>query len=469
LPNSLILPPNAEAVQAVVEQRLAEVREQGGLRESVTVEWRGKPLQVEVIDMPLESLYYNPGTHRVRAQRSHDPALERALLQDPWSQESQDYLDYLLQALPSDPSHHDKAFDELAESLRDFKQIDPGLITRSGILVNGNTRAAALRSLGVASIRVGVLPASCTQDDVDAVELSLQLRPDRRREYSYINHLLALEEQLESRKVPEIIRAFHTTVAACDRDVWVLAQFRDLISRSRAEGTELRLLDFEDSKEKMFELYRSYQKEKSGNRDSAEVLKESKLAVIVLDYAKTDVRYVEADFRERYLEGKLPESLQVREAPAKAAVSIPGLNREVRPSGAAVVAARALTDRLLQVKAVRNARDGVTPAQVAEASKVFEEAREVFDQALTFAGKDSRMRKRRRAAPDRITDASKAIEQGVSDLVHARGSNSLDEEAFDDAVQQLHEMLRLLASEAAESIPIPGDGLAWLLRAVEAK
>ncbi|GAA3056163.1 hypothetical protein GCM10020000_43140 [Streptomyces olivoverticillatus] len=64
----------------------------------MTIDWNGQPLHVEVIDLPLNGLYYNPGTHRIRAQRSHDAARERALVKDPWSAESQDYLRFLLQA-----------------------------------------------------------------------------------------------------------------------------------------------------------------------------------------------------------------------------------------------------------------------------------------------------------------------------------------------------------------------------------
>src|SRR5437868_7667796 len=106
-------PPLAQANHELVEQRLQEFRQVGGVLETVTVEWRGKSLHVEVIDMPVASLYYNPKTHRIRAQRTLDPVRDRELDQNPWSQGSQEYLDYLLKALPADPTKPDPEFQVL--------------------------------------------------------------------------------------------------------------------------------------------------------------------------------------------------------------------------------------------------------------------------------------------------------------------------------------------------------------------
>ncbi|MFD1833147.1 ParB N-terminal domain-containing protein [Streptomyces desertarenae] len=456
-------PPISAENRVLVEQRLEEVRKGQGVPETLTVEFRGQPRHVEVIDMPVSRLFYNPGTHRIRAQRSHDPERDLALQKDPWSDESQDYLHYLLKAAPTDPSKRDPKFDDLMGSLREHKQNEPGLITRDGVIVNGNTRRAALKELGVTSIRVGVLPASCTWADIHAVELSLQLRPDRRREYSYINHLLALDEQVAlGRQLSDIARDFHTTTPACERDIWILNQLRDLIQRSKHNGLSLRLMDFEDAKEKLFELYRAYSKEHAKNKEKADLLKEARLAAIVLDFSKTDVRYIGPDFQTRFLEQRLPESAKPSGAAAPAAVTIPGLNRTVQAAGAQVAAARALTNSLLQAKAVQVVSGKATPAQLTAASETFTELKEAFDEAIEFAGKDYRLRKKRQAAPDRVNDACKDLEQCITDLVLARGNGSLDEGAFDDALLNLRSVMRKLAVEASKSIPLPGEGVSWL-------
>ncbi|MBP1054053.1 transcriptional regulator [Rhodococcus qingshengii] len=468
------IPPNAANFRSIVETRLKEQRDTTGVAETLTVEWRGASLHVEVIDVPLNALFYNPGTHRIRAQRSLIPKLDGELTADPWSSESQDYLKHLLTIRPSEPGNRDPAFDELKESLAEHKQIEPGLITRDGILVNGNTRCAALRELNSTThMRVAVLPASCTWGDINDVELSLQLRPDTRRDYSYINRLLAIDEQRGqlNRDLAAIAKSFHTTVPACERDQWVLAQLRDLIERSVTdEGASLRLMDFEGAQEKLAELYRAYDKEQGKSKERADLMKEARLSAITLDFSKTDVRNINADFLSNYLESTLPQQYREDEgAAAPSSVSIPGLNRNVKAAGPNVSAARAITNKLLKAKAVEAAGDAATPAQSSAASTIVDSYKKAFETAIDSADRDERLRKKRRAAPDRVSDACKHLEQSITDVVMSRGNSSLDEGAFDDSLEQLRGVLAKLAVEAQRSIDLPGNGLAWLIGAVEPK
>ncbi|SCE32273.1 hypothetical protein GA0115249_117732 [Streptomyces sp. PpalLS-921] len=354
------------------------------------------------------------------------------------------------------------------ESLREFKQNDPGLITRDGILVNGNTRRAALKDLGEPSIRVGVLPSSCTWDDINRVELSLQLRKDHRRDYSYINRLLAIDEQVSfGRTVQDIAREFRTTARACEQDRWILATLNDLVERSKSGGAQLRLLDFEDHQEKLKELHRRYVKESAASKEKADLMKESRLTAIVLGFSKTDVRLIEPDFKARYLDKRLPESVQAKpSATPSAGVAIPGLGRTVRAADPKVAEARALTDSVLRVKAVEGASGDVPMAEAAEAAKTLSAVKAAVEEALEPAGKDARVRKKKQAAPDRIMDACQDIDQCITDLVLSRASRSLDEETFDEAMLKLRSSLSKLAVESVRSIKEPGDGLTWLLEAV---
>ncbi|MFE7110792.1 transcriptional regulator [Streptomyces sp. NPDC057575] len=460
------LPPHAARNKDVVEQRLKDVAAGAGLQETLTIEWRTKPEVVQVIDMPVESLYYNPGTHRIRAQRSFDPQKDRLLDDNPWSDESQDYLQYLLQAEPSDPSKRDKDFDELKQSLKDFRQNEPGLITREGVLVNGNTRAAALRELGVPDIRVAVLPDSCTWADINKVELSLQLRHDTRRPYSYINRLLTIDEQVEAgRPLKEVARDFRIRESTAEQDLWVLACLRDLRDRSMTGEAQLRLLDFEDAQEKLREVHRAYGKESKADPKRAELLKENRLAAIVMDFSKTDVRLIEADFRARYLEHRLPEELKSAPVVETARV-IPGLGRAVKSEVPQVASARAFTDSILRAKAVIRAGDKVSLAESEKAASIFGEAHKAVEDALEPAGKDARVRKRKQAAPDRLNDACQDIEQCITDMALASASRSLDEEALDESVLKLKATLMKLALATARSIEVPGEGVEWLREAV---
>jgi hypothetical protein len=467
-------PPRAETVSELIKKRVEEVRAAGGTRETVTVDWNGQQIHVDVIDMPLNDLYLNPGTHRIRAQRSHKPDQDRNLDKDPFGDPGQEYLRSLLQAKPSDPNQRDPDFDKLKEDLAKFGQNEPGLVTHHGVLVNGNTRAVALRELSKPSMRVGVLPSSFTQADIDAVELALQLRQDQRREYSYINRLIAMEEQAAMGRTPEqIAKEFRIRTATYHQERWILSTIKELNDRSvSGGGVSLRLVDWEGAQERLKELQRLYAKLETLDRDQAEIVKERRLAAILLNFSKTDLRHIdEAFLKEGYLEQVLPPALADSGTAAQPeSVSIPGLDLDVPATTSAVSAARALNDRILRAAAtVRDTTAGLPDSEKASAQALLDQAKDAFDRAIENAGRDARLRKRKQLAPARLADACVNIDQCVIELVQARTSNSLDEEAFDEAVLKLRGSLRKLAQQAGRGIPNPGDGVSWLLAAATAE
>ncbi|MFI5965357.1 hypothetical protein ACIA8J_24720 [Streptomyces asoensis] len=466
-------PPRAEQFSELIKKRLEEVKAAGGTRETVTVDWNGQQIHVDVIDLPLSGLYLNPGTHRIRAQRTHRPAQDRNLDKDPFGEAGQEYLRVLLQARPSNPDARDPDFDKLKDDLRQFGQNDPGLVTRHGVLVNGNTRAVALRELGQQTMRVGVLPPSFTQADVDAVELALQLRQDQRRDYSYINRLLAMEEQAALGRTPEqIAKEFRIRTATYHQERWILSVIKELNDRSASGGgIALRLVDWEGAQERLKELQRLYVKLESLDRDQAEILKEWRLAAILLDFSKTDVRHIDEVFLdEGYLEKTLPAELADSGTVSQAeSVSIPGLGLDVPAASTAVSAARALNDRILRAAATVRSATALPDSERAEAQALLDGAKDAFDKAIDGHGRDARVRKRKQLAPARLADACANIEQCVIELVQARTSHSLDEEAFDEAVLKLQGSLRKLAQQAGRGMPNPGDGVSWLLAAAVAE
>lgn len=254
------VPPEGEKARSLVEERLRLALREDGAK--VTVEWRGEQRHLNVISMPTDVLYFNPDTHRIRAQRTLDPEQNKTLEEQPWSEQAQRYLHHLLTRKPSDPSQEDPDFITLKDEIDDFGQKEPGIITRDGILVDGNTRCAAMREIGIENIRVGVLPEDTSRADINNVELALQLRRDKRRDYSYINRLIAIEEQIRNgRREEDVARDFNIRVRTLRQDRWVYELIAEAIERSDvsdASGAALRLVDFEDHQEKLRELQRDY-------------------------------------------------------------------------------------------------------------------------------------------------------------------------------------------------------------------
>ncbi|MFI0422949.1 transcriptional regulator [Spongiactinospora sp. 9N601] len=459
------VPPEGEKIRSLVEERLKQAMSEDSAK--ITVDWRGEQRHLYVISMPVDVLYFNADTHRIRAQRSLDPKRNQILEEEPWSEAAQAYLHDLLRQKASDPNQTDPDYTALMDELEDFGQREPGIISPDGIIVDGNTRCAALRDLGVKDIRVGVLPADTSRRDINSVELALQLRRDKRRDYSYINRLIAIEEELASgRREEDVARDFNIKVKTLRGDRWVYQMINEAIERSSAAGgARLRLIDFEEHQEKLRELQRDFAKKAAVDPDAAELLKEARLAMVVLNYPKTSLRYAEEDFHSRYLDERLPADLRpaVQES---GTVPIPGLpGVAVQDGTTAVKTARALTDQLLKAEAARVAGGEGKSAEAAEASRLIKSARETFDVAVKLAGQNAQFEKRKVAVQDRLTDAADYVRQCAAEFAEAKAKRALDDDAFDDALLELRDSLARLAKQAGRTFSSPGDGVEWLLAA----
>lgn len=440
----------------------------GPTPETIRVPWRGGYIQLPVVSVPVNQLYLNPNTHRIRAQRSSDAARDLALDQHPWGDEGQSYLSHLLRAKPADPNETDPEYTELVDELRRHGQQVPGIVTRTGVLVDANTRCVALRELGEKYIRVGVLPESASWDDINTIELQVQLRKDKRREYPYINRLISIEEQLQAGMTErDVASDWNIAEKSLKADRWAYGLILEAIERSTTDdGVRLTLLNFNDQQESLREFYRHYAGLAGTNPDAAEQLREARLASLILGLPKTSLRFVQGDFYTRYLERHLPGDLKPEPA-APASFQIPGLGDVglVSSSGDdGARSAKALTDVLLQARA--QAAAGVDAQKVGRSARLLADADEVFRRAAKLAGQDVTLLKKQTAVPDRIVEASDYISQGSDEFAKSRAERTLDADAFDSALLELRTAMERLAKQAARAFSDPGEGVAWLLNAM---
>lgn len=461
-------PPNAQDVRQLVEERLNALSP--GTRETVTVEWRGETLPIDVVTLPVSVLTLNPDTHRIRAQRTIDPAGNAAIQSDPYGLEAQQYIQRLLKANPSNPDQVDPSFEALKEDLETHGQDEPGIITRSGVLVNGNTRCAALRELGKQNIRVAVLPPDASADDVRAVELSLQMRRDMKRDYSFVNLLLAIHEQVDSGlAIKDILAAFRIQHKTLNMYEWILALIYEAIDRSRYKQpdgtvTQLQLIDFETDKGKLEELYRAYSTAKESDPNEAEEMREARLLALILDHSKTDLRLVGAGFADRYLSPLLPE------AKPQTTAAIPGLPDVTLPAAEPrVQQVRALVDQVLRARAAEKQ----APLRQADIQREFLQTLRVkMEDGLDHEGKSARLKKRVVLPGDRISDAAETLGQAIQALVDARaGRSGIKVGDIEEAVSELRTTVIQLARQVNRLVDpgvSTGDGVAWLLEAAQA-
>ncbi len=105
---------------------------------------------------------------------------------------------------------------ELAEA---GQQVEPLLITADGVLINGNRRLAAMRTLlardperyaSFSAISAAVLPADVTPAEIEAAEAALQMAPETKLAYGWINRRLKLRRQRQELGISDadIARAY---------------------------------------------------------------------------------------------------------------------------------------------------------------------------------------------------------------------------------------------------------------------
>ncbi|MFD6141161.1 hypothetical protein [Promicromonospora sp. NPDC060271] len=455
--------PLASEITATVEERLA-VAEKESSPETIRAQWRGVDRVFHVISMPVKQLYLNPTTHRVSAQRVFDPKRNEVLEAHPWSAEAQEYLADLLRAHPSAPGTPDPEFEILKAELAKSGQQAPGLMTRTGVLVDGNTRCVALRDLGEEHIRVGILPADTSLADVSALELRIQLRKDKRRDYPYVNQLISIDEQIRNGRTPkDVASEWNINLDTLEKDMWAFQLMHEAVERSRtAGGHQLTLLTFNDQRESLREIARVYRAIKGTDPEGAERLRESRLAALVLRLPKTALRHLDGDFHTRYVEKRLPSALKTA-APEAQSVAIPGLDVAVQDHGDDTRTVKALTDRILQANAAVLAGDD----DATKAAELIAGVTEAFRDAAKVAAADENYRKKQSAVSDRVQDAADLLIQAADEHSRSLADRTLDLEAVDAALMELRSAMTMLAKRAARGSTEPGDGVSWLLEAVQ--
>ncbi|MFT4213368.1 MAG: hypothetical protein QM622_01125 [Microbacterium sp.] len=175
-----------------IKKALEELRQRPGVPDTARIPFRGKSQVFEVIELPLEVPILNPRSFRI-APLLNDHAKQSVVEGDPESAEAQEVVADLVRR-----SH--RHAEGLKGSLRVDGQDQPGVITRSGKLINGNSRCVMLRDL----VREGAIPASTTlrvavlPGDVDNreeldLESILQQQKDFKDEYNLVSRLMMLQ------------------------------------------------------------------------------------------------------------------------------------------------------------------------------------------------------------------------------------------------------------------------------------
>jgi hypothetical protein len=297
-----------EAREALIEERVGA--HDPAKQPSLRLPWRGGSEEFPVIKIELDAVVLNPYSHRIRAQLESHPQSE-SVATEPFSATSQALI---AEILPETGEN----FDDLKRNLDEEGQLQFGVITRKGLLVNANRRAVALRELGKSYIEVAVLPPDTTTPEINDLELTLQVQKTFWEAYTFTNRLLFVDELITDlgRPAEDVARALNPAVSRdarsmkrgkeeVEKDTRVLSLLRDIQDRS---GQNIPLTSFDEQEVALEELETKMHDGASENPEATAALFEVRLLGILANVPYRRLRQLDGEVIEDYVIPALGEN-----------------------------------------------------------------------------------------------------------------------------------------------------------------
>jgi len=151
-------------------------------------------------------------------------------------------------------------FEDLKTDLGERGQQEQAVVTAEGILINGNRRAAALRSLlhdkndlSCRYIRCLVLPSDATPPEMLQLETELQVAKDFKQNYSWVNEAILIEELYakHGRDFKQVAMLMHRQEKDIRENYEKIQQVNQLVALSNSKWLHV---DFEPNESAFDEL-----------------------------------------------------------------------------------------------------------------------------------------------------------------------------------------------------------------------
>ncbi|MFA5931709.1 MAG: hypothetical protein WC821_05380 [archaeon] len=178
----------------------------------------GKNQYLPVFRIPIKLLMYNIRNGRFAAElMSKERELGGHILDATNTNDSKILRDLLLNQNPLET-------EVLRESIKEYGQLQPGLVTFDGAVINANRRMAVLSKLyeetsddKYAYLKTAILEKGVGAKDLWRIEAGLQFAKDLRLDYGPVNELLKLREGVKSKLTyTEISRSLEGRYSAKD-------------------------------------------------------------------------------------------------------------------------------------------------------------------------------------------------------------------------------------------------------------
>ena len=289
-------------------ERIGDALTAADPQRTLRLPWRDRTEVFPVVDLPLDIVLLNHRSHRIKAHiESSDH--RQVISDEPFSDSAQQAIADVIRSLDG--------FDELRDNLAEVGQQDDGVITRTGLLVNANRRAVALRDAVKDFIQVAVLPSDASNVEIDQLELRLQMKRDFREKYTFTNELLFVHDLFvehnyttvriardlnwaTSEKQPELDRG----KARVERSIRMLHYIREI--QQRSENT-IRLTFFDDKQQSLLELDEHLEGVGDTDEISRSEIYDMRMIGMLLELGYKPLRQMDAYFMNDYLYELLSE------------------------------------------------------------------------------------------------------------------------------------------------------------------
>lgn len=178
-------------------------------------EYQNTETQLKVIRVAIDSLLYRVSNYRTRTAQLRyirDNAKPENFFSAQQENESVQQAQHGLLIALTERGRN--SVTSITEVLMTEGQREPLLITIDGIVVNGNRRLAAMRELyqsdssqhaSFSHVNCAVLPHGATPEELRETEVRLQMRPETKLPYSWIDEAMAVSDLLEAGKTPKYV------------------------------------------------------------------------------------------------------------------------------------------------------------------------------------------------------------------------------------------------------------------------
>lgn len=448
------MPPiSEEARKTRIEEALTALPDDA---ERIPLPWQDKNKTFPVISVSLDTVLLNPKSHRIRSQLESHPQ-GKIVTDSPFSDTAQEIVVEILR--------NTEGYERLKTNLAEEGQREAGVITRAGLLVNGNTRAAALRDGGKNYLRVAVLPGDATQEEIDELELRLQMKRDLKQDYTFTNELLfvdelithydrsheqiALELRWAGSKSPKELAQGKERVCVSVRILSLIRQMQEM------SWGKLPLTDFDEKRQALIEIDTEYQQRREVDPEGASRLRDTRMLGVLVGQGYRELRQIDEHFMENYLIPALVEDnvlgkyVEALTTDRLADEEIPGLDvlppRELDSERSPV--------SLLRMVATSSDEDqvavptGTAERVVLQRGEVVDLIRRAMDDAAETARLDRRAGNQLRAPIVHLETAERELRVALETYRATKSDPSFDRKELDRHLSKVKRSVEAIADE----------------------